>query len=339
MFQFPKDSRQEANNKAEAEQQEKQQEATENQSPNAVYKPIRSVREDMMAFSERLVAGAAREHVALDYTPASLNAVDRILVSIRGETASTPQTKRRLSENWAGLQLGAYLGEVIRRHEGGAWTGDYGLPAVDLGEFVAPAVSVTFSLLTEGRMAMPGRPVDTLASYYRSVSDSQTRWLESVVRGSQPDMDSLMKTMCDDADLAQWLVVQSELCAKTARLKWNLSLDFSSDSLTGVETVLGHLQTLLAGASAEERPRDDQIDAAIKSWGVYVGEVLRRHYGGRWKLNPADKVLQLDIGSATVFPLRKVQKRLFEGPGDNIAFYFHAMGKVLKDEVGREIRQ
>ncbi len=341
MFKFSKKSPQEAAKKVEAQEQAKA--ARHNQGDGVADAAQRraadrrmptihgSVAADMSAFSRDLAAKAAGQGLSLDFTPASLAGIDRMLVSLRRMLSTVSETERRGAETNAGLQVGAYLGEVVRRHEGGQWTGDYGLPAVDLGEFIAPVVEVALRLLADGRVPMPDAPVETLAAYYQSVSDSQMQWLDRVVRGEHPTVDDLMTAMTDDAELARWLILQSRLCVKTARSKWNLRVDYSPDSLTGVEEVLGQLHTLLAGAAPEERPTDGQIEGAARYWGVYVGEVLRRAYGGKWKLT--DAVLGLEVNTVRIFPLRKVQKRIVDGPGDAIPFYFHATGKAIRGEL------
>ena len=98
--------------------------------------------------------------------------------------------------------------------------------------------------------------------------------------------------------------------------------------------MLGQLHDALKSATLEQRPSEKQLEGASIMWGVYVGEVVRRHYGGQWEVSKPDGILQLVIGQARLFPLRKVQKRITEGPGDNVAFYFSAMKTVL--EKGRE---
>jgi hypothetical protein len=176
---------------------------------------------------------------------------------------------------------------------------------------------------------MPGGPVNSLQAYVEGVSRASRTWLETVVRGRSESIESLQREMSDQGELAAWLVNETARAVVTARTKWTLALDFTPKSLEGVDQVLGHLHDLMKNAPANDRPTDKQTEAAAVAWGVYVGEVIRRHYGGKWAISQPEGVLQLEISGARVFPVRKVQKRLVDGPADAIPFYFNAMRSVL----------
>ena len=116
---------------------------------------------------------------------------------------------------------------------------------------------------------------------------------------------------------------------QNARIKWTESLDFTPDSLEAIERMLGKMHNLAKFAAPGEGPSEEQIATAAKLWGIYVGEVIRRHYGGQWSLG-GDGVLALSIGEAQVFPVAKARKRIVDGPAENIRYYFSAMAKVLQ---------
>ena len=73
---------------------------------------------------------------------------------------------------------------------------------------------------------------------------------------------------------------------------------------------------------------EEQLTQASKMWGAYVGEVIRRRYGGQWS-TAADGVLQLALSGYTAQPIVKVRSRIVNGPADNIRFYFAAIAKAL----------
>jgi hypothetical protein len=335
MFKFLKDRR-EARKRADEEDKPR---ATATPAPAATRAPAaaqpppraaRDVGRDMDIMARQLAGNLRREGITLDFTPASLPLVDGMLATRRRDLQGASAEKRRTRENLIALQVGAYVGEVLRQKDGGVWIkGADGLPAVDLGTHLAPTVVTAVGLLAEGHITMPEGQVETFAAYYDIVSKSQRNWLDTAVRGAHPNLESLKKEMSDDGRLAEWILAQARIALKTARTKWDKSLDFSPASLEAVEGVLTQMHDLLAKAKPGERPTDAQIEGAAKLWGVYVGEVVRRHYGGRWTLTRPDGVLQLEIKGAKVFPLRKVQKRIVEGPADAIPFYFHAMEKAL----------
>ncbi len=281
----------------------------------------------MIGLARQFAATLSNKGLGLDFKPASLAVVDRVLVSSRNELATMSAVEiadRKRLETDAALNMGAYVGEVLRIDEGGLWTnGPDGLPAVDLGWHIASPIATVLGLLTRGRVEIPGGAVESLVQYQGVVSAASREALEGVVRGPHQTIESLQRDMTDHGQLAVWLSNHAQLAVKTAKTKWNTSLDFTPASLPVLEDVLAQLHDVLQTAPPEDRPTDQQIEMAVKIWGVYVGEVIRRHMGGKWALS--EGVLQLEINGARIFPLRKVQQRLIDGPGDAIPFYFHAM--------------
>lgn len=282
---------------------------------------------DMIGLARQFATTLSNKGLKLDFKPASLAVVDRVLVSSRTELAAMSAGEladRKRLETHAALNMGAYVGEVLRVDEGGLWTkGPDGLPAVDLGWHIASPIATVLGLLTRGRVEMPGGSLESLVKYYGVVSAASREALEGVVRGPHQTIESLQRDMTDHGELAVWISNHAQLAVKTAKTKWNTSLDFTPASLQVLEGVLTELHDVLRTAPPEDRPTDQQIEMAAKIWGVYVGEVVRRHLGGKWSVS--EGVLQLEINDARIFPLRKVQKRLIDGPGDAIPFYFHAM--------------
>jgi hypothetical protein len=287
----------------------------------------------MSALARQFAANLTSEGLTLDMTPASMAVLDRLLVATKKELASMPTGERNTFENHASLNIGAYVGEVLRLQEGGFWTkGRDGLPAVDLGWHIVPVMTAVLGFLTRGRVEMPGGPVETFAAYYRVASTLSREALEAIVRGPHATLEALEREMTDNSELARWLSGQAHLAVKTAKTRWNASLDFTPASLQIVENILAQLHDVLKTAPAAERPTDQQVETAAKMWGVYVGEVIRRHIAGKWALS--DGVLQLELNTAQAFPLRKVQKRLIDGPGDAIPFYFHTLKHFASGRLG-----
>ena len=290
---------------------------------------------DMIGLARQFAATLSNKGLAVDFTPASLATVDRVLQSAKSELAAMSGVEvadRKRLESHAALNLGAYVGEVLRSDEGGLWTkGPDGLPAVDLGWHVASPIAAALGLLTQGRIAMPSGFVETLVAYHQLISSLSRAELDDVVRGKHETMTRLQRDMSENAELATWLSTHAQIAVKTARTKWNALLDFTPASLQAVENVLAQLHDVLRTAPPEDRPTDQQIEMAAKIWGVYVGEVVRRHLGGKWTLS--EGVLQLDVNDARIFPLRKVQKRLIDGPGDAIPFYFNGLKAHLAGKL------
>ncbi len=124
-----------------------------------------------------------------------------------------------------------------------------------------------------------------------------------------------------------------------AREQFEIDLDFSEDSLQQVETILdgyykilpkGVMRTL--GQILKRGPSQEEIQRMAMVWGAYIGEVIRRHWGGEWTTEsnaPVGAVLTLRVHEIEMFPPAKAYKRLTNGPEDNIWFYY----EVLKHNI------
>jgi hypothetical protein len=103
--------------------------------------------------------------------------------------------------------------------------------------------------------------------------------------------------------------------------KFNAQLDFSENSLMELETILAQL--------ARNLPPD--MDESCKTWGSYLGEVVRRRFGGEWSIETYPRkqfaTLTLSVNGNKLLPSIKVHRRLTEGDGDNV-WEFYRMVKT-----------
>ena len=78
----------------------------------------------MRHFAEQAVIDAAQHYkTQLDYTPQSVESIERILDSLAGSPAFRRFTDKDIHAE--ALIFGAYIGEVIRRERGGQWAEDH----------------------------------------------------------------------------------------------------------------------------------------------------------------------------------------------------------------------
>jgi hypothetical protein len=331
MLRFLKDTWQEAKARVEAEdrarEEAKMETAKKEEAGDA--DAADNVADEMLRLARGFAAVATASGLALDFTPASLPAVDQLLARTREFLSTEAPDERRQQDINACIRMGAYVGEVLRRAEGGVWVrGSDGLPVVDLGSHLAPAAATVVGLFLHGRVDMPGGPVETLVAWYAVASTLSRESVEAPTRGGHRTLEDLAREMSDDPNLSAWLTTQVQLAVKTAQVKWATALDFTPASLDALEQVLAQLHDMLKTATPDERPSDKQIEGAASMWGAYVGEVFRRHCGGKWSVG-SEHGLQLEIDGAKVFPTSKVWKRIMNGPGDAIPFYFMAVTSQL----------
>jgi hypothetical protein len=104
--------------------------------------------------------------------------------------------------------------------------------------------------------------------------------------------------------------------------EFNARLDYSENSLMELESILGQLALDLPPGG----PSTDELTEMCKMWGCYLGEVVRRRFGGDWSIDtyPGKQfaTLTLTVVGNKLFPSMKIHRRLTEGESDNVwSFY------------------
>jgi hypothetical protein len=112
--------------------------------------------------------------------------------------------------------------------------------------------------------------------------------------------------------------------AVKAALGFDARLDYSENSLMALES-------LLEKVSSSGQP--DDAAEACKMWGSYLGEVVRRRFGGEWSIETYPgkdfATLTLSVGGAKLFPTMKIHRRLTRGSDDNLWTFY----KMVKDRL------
>jgi hypothetical protein len=90
------------------------------------------------------------------------------------------------------------------------------------------------------------------------------------------------------------------------------------------EASIAHLDPILAQAVLQSKDAD--IERETKLWGAYLGETMRRIYGGDWEFTQypgsATAVPTVLVRGIHLYPLMKVYRRLTLGEAERIdAFY------------------
>ena len=117
-------------------------------------------------------------------------------------------------------------------------------------------------------------------------------------------------------DLGAMMEGYARAAAEVARSEFKQKLDFSSESIDGLDEIL-----VLVGESPEL-----ELDFEVRLWGSYLGEVLRRRYAGVWEMTQypggAMAVPAIEVRGSRLFPLMKVYRRLTVGEEEDLrAFY------------------
>lgn len=296
-------------------------------------KPKRSLAEYMPLLADEFVRTCKANGIELDYLPRTLPYVQRILDQTKVELRNLVFKKDPLAAKYHHqytMWMSAYLGEVIRRETKGNWFVHTDTPMLNTGTdlFTVPLTAVESWMTGVPLEGEGGVRLETPKAYCEAICRAQRQWFDRLLLGHYESMAALRTSMTPDAKLAGLLVQLAQSTLLAAKLDWGESLDCSPGSLSAVERILGAMHDYISKPGNEESRTDESTATVAKMFGAYVGEVVRRTYGGQWAL-ATDGVLELRIGDATIYPVGKVRKRLVDGPGDNIPFYFNAMSKMI----------
>ena len=272
-----------------------------------------SLAESMPALAAEFAAVCKSKGIALDYLPRTLPLVDRL---IKTDPASVSPKA-----------ITAYVGEVIIRETGAFWYDFDDKPFLNVGDYQADPMTTVVALFERGMAKEGDLTIESTKAYCEMICRMQRHWLDGTILASYESMSALRTSMTPDARLAGWLVAQAQLAVKTAKMQFQESLDFSDDSLGGVERILSVLHKQASNPSGEGLT-EEQLAEASKMWGAYVGEVIRRHYGGQWSTSE-DGVLQIALSGTSPAPVVKVRKRIVDGAADNVKFYVASIAKAL----------
>jgi hypothetical protein len=124
-------------------------------------------------------------------------------------------------------------------------------------------------------------------------------------------------------DLGSMMEGYAKAAAELARWEFRQNLDFTSDSIDGLDEIL-----VLVGESP-----DMDVDFEARLWGSYLGEVLRLRYAGSWEMTqyPGGVVAvpTVEVRGSRLFPLMKVYRRLTVGEEEDLRAFFSMVTERL----------
>lgn len=155
-----------------------------------------------------------------------------------------------------------------------------------------------------------------------------------------------MESAQPPSDIARMMQGYAEDAVRLAR-RYQVELDYSEQSLEQVERMLGRLSGELQAkepdALSQNQPSsDEQIDEMSRIWGGYLGEVVRRRFGGEWTVEkyPAGDfpIVTLNVNGAKLFPAMKIHKRLTNGAVDNVVPFYQNVRARLEAKPGAKVQ-
>jgi hypothetical protein len=118
----------------------------------------------------------------------------------------------------------------------------------------------------------------------------------------------------------------------------NALLDYSENSLMEVEAILARFALEMPPASASS----EEVGEMCKMWGSYLGEVVRRRFGGEWSIEtyPGKQfaTLTLSVGATKLFPTMKIHRRLTQGEEDSVWSFYKMVKARLEAASGARVQ-
>ena len=133
-----------------------------------------------------------------------------------------------------------------------------------------------------------------------------------------------------DAGVMQIAEAYSLDAVDLAARNFSITLDWSEASIRQVERILG----LLHDDMSQSKPSEDAVWTFAKAFGSYIGEVLRRHHGGEWgniNMNGQSFPGLRQSGGGLIWPWSKANKRLTNGPEDNVWDYYNVVVENVRE--------
>ncbi|HEY6270549.1 MAG TPA: hypothetical protein VIX19_00995 [Terriglobales bacterium] len=121
--------------------------------------------------------------------------------------------------------------------------------------------------------------------------------------------------------------------AVAAAREFHAHFDYSEKSLRELESILSKLA---------KAPSAGDLTEVCKMWGSYLGEVVRRRFGGDWSIETYPgkpfATLTLNVGGNKLFPTMKIHRRLTQGSEDNIWVFYEMVKTRLEAKPGGRVQ-
>jgi hypothetical protein len=150
------------------------------------------------------------------------------------------------------------------------------------------------------------------------------------------------------ADLEKMIADFAAAAVSMAR-EMQVTLDYTEASIAPLESLLDALYRDIhhppvrdLDSAQPPAPTAAQMDDLCRLWGSYLGEVVRRRWGGEWALEQYPgggfATLVLNIGGNKLFPSLKIYRRLSEGEADSINTFYDQVRAKLSVAPGNAVQ-
>jgi hypothetical protein len=116
-----------------------------------------------------------------------------------------------------------------------------------------------------------------------------------------------------------------------------LVLDYTPGSISTLEKFCGmaykRYKTGIFKPKIAPEKRENALESISFTCGAYLGEIIRPQINASWIIDEEqDGAWALKTVKGSTFPIRKVWKRITDGDGENLEFYYQRTIVLLKTE-------
>jgi len=141
------------------------------------------------------------------------------------------------------------------------------------------------------------------------------------------------------SEAADLMAEYAQDAVETAREKFQIDLDYSLESIESLDIILqSQFEAMTTGWQLlyRFRPSKRKLRTWSKMWGGYLGEVIRRAWGGQW-MEPADgpfkRGITLQVQGTMLSPIARAHKQLVNGAEASVAAYVASLIPVFSRPV------
>jgi len=143
----------------------------------------------------------------------------------------------------------------------------------------------------------------------------------------------------------EMLVEQYLVAARDAAVRWrSVPFDYMPATIDLLEEMLEELHQELNRKSVRRRfglgASEVDVTQWANLWGIYLGETLRRQFGGTWITGheEAPTLLAVEFPDGTVtFPTARVFRRLSDGAAENVVEYYQTVQREVESVPADEV--
>lgn len=124
------------------------------------------------------------------------------------------------------------------------------------------------------------------------------------------------------------MIQAADYAVQVAKEKFGRELDYSENSLPVIDQLIEQASQQYRGQVSEGKTSENVVNQTANIWGSYLGEVMRRKWGGEWIIE-SDAQRYLLVNGNRFYPALYTYKRITGEIQDTIEQYFAEIATKL----------